>query len=56
MDPEYLGDELLVFHKKVDWIYLTGEIDFELALYIKLDVSLTTGNCIAIITFHKLHH
>lgn len=56
LDPEYLGDELLVFHPNADWEYLTGEVDADLALYIKLDVSLTTGNCIALITFHRLNH
>ena len=56
MDPKYLGDELLVFHPKADWKYLTGEVDVDLALYVKLDVSRTTGNCVAVITFHRLNH
>ena len=52
-DKHYYGDNLLVFRTNVEWVDNLGQIYSDLQVYIKLDLDKTTGDCIALVSFHE---
>ena len=51
-NSRFFGDELIVFKPYADWQLNTGEIITDLCIYVKLDIDLTDGTTVAIISFH----
>ena len=49
---QYLGDILLVFRPTVPWITSDGVEHTEYTIYVKLDVNLTNGDCVTMVTMH----
>ena len=52
-DSKYFGDNLLVFRKYIDWTMSTGEVLNDLYIYIKLDIDMSDGDCVVIVSFHE---
>jgi hypothetical protein len=55
-DDNYFGDQLIVFHKNVDWTLKTGEFLEDVLVYIKLDIDRTDGDCVVLVSFHEAEY
>ena len=51
-DPRYFGDDLIVFRTYQPWTTLSGTVLTDICIYIKLDLNMSNGNCVAIVSFH----
>ncbi len=51
-DARYFGDDLIVFRTYQPWTTLSGATISEICIYIKLDLNMTDGNAVAIVSFH----
>jgi len=55
-DDDWFGDDLLVFHKVSDWTTRDGIMHTDMEIYIKLDLDMSTGDCVSIVSFHEPDH
>lgn len=52
LDDHYFGDILIVFQTHTDWVDNDGNVQEDLCIYIKVDLNLTSGDAVLIVTMH----